>query len=67
MRAWWIMDQKWRHILVLQFNFNVLMHLFRACHSKLDPEQPWMFEARDLEKFSNIETLLGAYIADITQ
>ena len=38
MRAWWIMDQKWKNILVLQFNFNVLMYFFRVCYSSLKPE-----------------------------
>jgi hypothetical protein len=66
-RAWWVRDPKWRNILVLQFNFNVLMHFFRVCYSSLKPEHTWhkMFDARDFEKFSDIETLFGAYIADI--
>ncbi len=69
MRVWWITDRKWRHVLVLQFNFNVLMHFFRVCYSSLNPENKWhqMFNERDFEKFSDIKTLFEAYISDIEQ
>jgi hypothetical protein len=36
MRVWWVMENNWRPILVLQFNFNVMMHFFRLCHGKLE-------------------------------
>jgi hypothetical protein len=64
MKDWWTMDPKWRHVLVFQFNFHVLMHLFKLCYWKLDEQEYFrrLIDKSDLDRFSNIETLLGDYI-----
>ncbi len=64
MKDWWSMDPKWRHVLVFQFNFHVLMHLFGLCYWKLDETDYFrrLIDKSDLDKFRNIETLLGDYI-----
>jgi hypothetical protein len=36
MKDWWTMDPKWRHVLVFQFNFSVLMRLFYPCYAKVE-------------------------------
>jgi hypothetical protein len=66
MRAWWG-EYKWRKILVLQFNFNVMMHFFRLCHGKLENGDKWLetFDVHDVAKLNNIESLLRNYIKDI--
>ncbi len=66
MRVWWT-EKTWRPILVLQFNFNVMMHFFRLCHSKLKNGDKWLetFKKNDVAKLKQIETLLGDYIKDI--
>ena len=66
MRAWWE-EYKWRKILVLQFNFNVMMHFFRLCHGNLETEDKWLksFDVYEVEKLNNIESLLRNYIKDI--
>jgi hypothetical protein len=65
MRVWW--EGQWRPILVLQFNFNVMMHFFRLCHGKLRNGDDWMktFDEYDVEKLNKIESLLSRYIKDI--
>ena len=64
MKDWWTMDPKWRHVLVFQFNFHVLMHLFKLCYWKLDEKENFrrLISNADLDKFRDIETLLGDYI-----
>ncbi len=64
MKDWWSMDSKWRHVLVFQFNFHVLMCLFELCYWKLDEVNYFrrLIDKSDLDKFRNIETLLGDYI-----
>jgi len=66
MRAWWE-EYKWSKILVLQFNFNVMMHFFRLCHGNLKNGDKWleMFDVYEVEKLNNIESLLRNYIKDI--
>jgi hypothetical protein len=66
MRAWWE-EYKWRKILVLQFNFNVMMHFFRLCHGKLGKGDAWFksFDENNVAKLNNIEYLLRNYIKDI--
>jgi hypothetical protein len=66
MREWWE-EYKWRKILVLQFNFNVMMHFFRLCHGHLKNGDKWlkMFDVHEVEKLNNIESLLRNYIKDI--
>lgn len=66
MRAWWD-EYKWSKILVLQFNFNVMMHFFRLCHGKLQKGDKWleMFNVHDVAKLNQIESLLRNYIKDI--
>jgi hypothetical protein len=58
------MDPKWRHVLVFQFNFHVVMCLFELCYWKLDESEYFrkLFDKSDLDKFKEIETLLGDYI-----
>jgi hypothetical protein len=64
MKHWWTMDPNWRHVLVFQFNFHVLMHLFKLCYWKLDEHEYFrrLLTKSDLAKFRDIETLLGDYI-----
>jgi hypothetical protein len=64
MKDWWTMDPKWRHVLVFQFNFHVVMCLFELCYWKLDESDYFrrMITQSDLDKFKEIETLLGDYI-----
>ncbi len=64
MKDWWTMDPKWRHVLVFQFNFHVVMCLFELCYWKLDEKDYFrkLFDMSDLDKFKEIETLLGDYI-----
>jgi hypothetical protein len=64
MKDWWTMDPRWRHVLVFQFNFHVVMHLFGLCYWKLDKENDFrqLISKSDLDKFKEIETLLGDYI-----
>jgi len=64
MKDWWTMDPKWRHVLVFQFNFHVVMHLFKLCYWKLDEQEYFrrLIDKTDLAKFRDIETLLGDYI-----
>ena len=66
MRVWWE-EYKWRKILVLQFNFNVMMHFFRLCHGKLEAGDDWLksFDENNVAKLNNIESLLRNYIKDI--
>jgi hypothetical protein len=66
MRAWWE-EYKWSKILVLQFNFNVMMHFFRLCHGQLRKGDDWLqsFDKYTTAKLNQIETLLGDYIKDI--
>jgi hypothetical protein len=70
MRLWWMHspeNNKWRTILVLQFNFHVIVHIFRECHSHIDHTSAWynLFTPSEFQKFEQIETLLEAYIEDI--
>jgi hypothetical protein len=64
MKDWWTMDPKWRHVLVFQFNFSVLMRLFDPCYAKLEAQNKYrqLINEWDLQKFSKITTLLGDYI-----
>jgi hypothetical protein len=64
MKDWWTMDPNWRHVLVFQFNFHVLMYLFKLCYWKLDEKEYFrrLISKSDLDKFRDIETLLGEYI-----
>ena len=64
MRVWWT-EGTWRPILVLQFNFQVMMHFFRLC--KLKDGDVWLtsFDVFTIAKLNQIETLLGDYITDI--
>jgi hypothetical protein len=66
MRAWWE-EYKWRKILVLQFNFNVMMHFFRLCYGQLGKGDAWFqsFDENNVAKLNNIESLLRNYIKDI--
>jgi hypothetical protein len=66
MRMWW-MERTWRPILVLQFNFNVMMHFFGLCHGTLHDGDKWLetFDKSDVAKLNEIETLLGDYVKDI--
>ena len=66
MRVWWT-EKTWRPILVLQFNFNVMMHFFRLCHGKLKTGDKWLetFDVYKVENLNNIESLLRNYIKDI--
>ena len=66
MRVWWT-EKTWRPILVLQFNFKVMMHFFRLCHGNLETEDKWLklFGVYEVEKLNNIESLLRNYIKDI--
>ena len=65
MRVWW-RERKWRPILVLQFNFNVMMHFFRLCPSPQDGSK-WshFFPVHTITQLNDIETLLRDYITDI--
>ncbi len=65
MRVWW-REETWKPILVLQFNFNVMMHFFRLCHGKLENGDKWLqiFDEHEIAKLNQIETLLGHYIKD---
>jgi hypothetical protein len=66
MRVWWE-EKTWRPILVLQFNFNVMMHFFRLCHGKLEDGDDWFksFDKHNVAKLNQIESLLRNYIKDI--
>jgi hypothetical protein len=66
MRVWWT-ERTWRPILVLQFNFNVMMHFFRLCHGTLQDGDKWLevFDGRAIAKMNKIESLLRDYIKDI--
>ena len=66
MRMWW-KERTWRPILVLQFNFNVMMHFFGLCHGTLQDGDKWLktFDKNDVAKLNEIETLLGDYVKDI--
>jgi hypothetical protein len=66
MRVWWT-EKTWRPILVLQFNFNVMMHFFRLCYGTLKGGDEWLqsFDKYTTAKLNQIETLLGDYIKDI--
>jgi hypothetical protein len=68
MKDWWTMDPKWRHVLVFQFNFHVVMCLFKLCYWKLDEKDYFrqLFDKSDLDKFKDIETLLcGFYLIKV--
>ena len=64
MKDWWSTDPKWRHVLVFQFNFHVVQHLFGLCYWKLSETDFFrkLFDQSDLDKFRDTETLLGDYI-----
>jgi hypothetical protein len=64
MKDWWSTDPKWRHVLVFQFNFHVLMPLFDVCYKNLPENNVYhrFFSQTDLDNFRRIQTGLSDYI-----
>ncbi len=64
MKDWWTRDPKWRHVLVFQFNFHVLMPLFDVCYKNLPEDNVYrhFFSQKDLDNFRTIQTGLSDYI-----
>jgi hypothetical protein len=64
MKDWWLLDPNWRHVLVFQFNFHVLMHLFGLSYGRMDEANYFrrLINQADLNKFSEMQTSFQEYI-----